>query len=118
MFDIGWDELLVIAIVALVVIGPKDLPQAFRIAGRWMAKARALARDFQSHIDDLMRESELDELKREFSDMTRPPELDDLESELMTGQVPVKKPEEQPAVAPNEAAPVQTQTETDPSRAA
>ena len=123
MFDIGWDELLVIAIVALVVIGPKDLPHAFRIAGRWMGKARALANDFRSHVDDLMRESELNDLKREFSDMTRPPELDDLESELMTGQVPAKKPEAtQPAVAaaapvaPAEPAPAPV--ETDPSRAA
>ena len=123
MFDIGWDELLVIAIVALVVIGPKDLPHAFRIAGRWMAKARALANDFRSHVDDLMRESELNDLKREFSDITRPPELDDLESELMTGQVPAKKPEvvqtaaaDAKPAAPAEAAPAPV--ETDPSRAA
>lgn len=122
MFDIGWDELLVIAIVALVVIGPKDLPHAFRLAGRWMAKARALANDFRSHVDDLMRESELNDLKREFSDMTRPPELDDLESELMTGQIPAKKPEmQQPAVAAAPAAAAEAATapvENDPSRAA
>ena len=85
MFDIGWSELLVIAIVALVVIGPKDLPHAFRTAGQWMAKARAMARDFQTHVDDLMRESQVDDLKREFTDMTRAPELDGLESELMAG---------------------------------
>ena len=87
MFDIGWSELLVIAIVALVVIGPKELPHAFRTAGQWMAKARAMAREFQTHVDDLMRESQVDDLKRELTDMTRAPELDGLESELMTGHV-------------------------------
>ena len=120
MFDIGWDELLVIAIVALVVIGPKDLPHAFRLAGRWMARARVMAREFQGHIDELMRESELDDLKREFSDVARPPELDDIESELMTGQVPAKvpvKPEVKVEPALPES-PTPEKQETDPPRAA
>ena len=90
MFDIGWDELLVIAIVALVVIGPKDLPHAFRLAGRWMARARTMAREFQSHIDDLMQESELNDLKREISDVPRPKIMDEIDSELMSGQLPAK----------------------------
>lgn len=105
MFDIGWSELLVIAIVALVVIGPKDLPHAFRTAGQWVAKARTLAREFQSHIDELMRESQIDDMKREFSDLTRPPELDGIEDELMTGQVPAKKPKPAEAAAESEPAP-------------
>lgn len=92
MFDVGWDEILVIAIVALVVIGPKDLPHALRIVGRWMAKARAMAREFQTHVDDFMRESEMADLKNEFSDIARPRELDDIDSELMTGQVPKAAP--------------------------
>lgn len=48
-----------------------------------MGKARALAREFQTHIDDLMRESEVDEMKREFNEMTRPPDFSDLEDDLM-----------------------------------
>ena len=64
MFDIGWTEMLVIAVVAIVVIGPKELPRALRTAGQWMSKARGLARDFQRHVDDMVRESELEELRQ------------------------------------------------------
>lgn len=97
MFDIGWSELLVIGVVALLVIGPKDLPQALRTVGQWVGKARALAREFQGHIDELMRESQVEEMKREFNEMARPPELEGIEDELMAGQAPkAKKPEPEP----------------------
>ena len=56
MFDIGWDELLLIALVALVVIGPKDLPAVLRTLGAWVAKARNLAGEFRSHVDEMLRE--------------------------------------------------------------
>jgi sec-independent protein translocase protein TatB len=91
MFDIGWSELLLIGVVALLVIGPKDLPLALRTLGQWTAKARALARDFQGHVDDLMRESQVADMKREFQEMARPPELDDLEGDLMAGVTPAAK---------------------------
>jgi sec-independent protein translocase protein TatB len=64
MFDIAWSELGVIAVVALVVIGPKDLPKVLRTVGQWTSKARAMAREFQSGIDDMVREAELDELRK------------------------------------------------------
>jgi len=97
MFDIGWSEFLVIGIVALVVIGPKDLPQAFRVVGQWVSKARGLAREFQSHVDDMMRESDVQDMKREFRDMTRMPEFEEIEADLMRGDLtpegkPVAKP--------------------------
>jgi sec-independent protein translocase protein TatB len=65
MFDFSWSELLVIALVALVVIGPKDLPRVLRAAGKWAGKARAVAREFQSSIDQMIRESELEEVRKE-----------------------------------------------------
>ena len=104
--DLSWGELLIIGVVALVVIGPKDLPFAFRTLGQWMAKARALAREFQTHIDDLMRESQVDDMKREFNDMTRTTEFDDLEEDLMTGRAPKPKTNETPVVPLVEPEPV------------
>jgi sec-independent protein translocase protein TatB len=65
MFDFSWSELLLIALVALVVIGPKDLPRVLRAAGKWAAKARTVAREFQSSIDQMIRESELEEVRKE-----------------------------------------------------
>ena len=65
MFDIGWDEMALIAVVSLIVIGPKDLPVVLRQLGRWTRKARTMASDFQHGVDEMMRESELAELKKE-----------------------------------------------------
>src|SRR5207302_9688763 len=65
LFDIGWPELMLIGIVALVVIGPKDLPRALRVAGFWVRKARTLSREFQSSIDQMIREAELEEVREE-----------------------------------------------------
>lgn len=70
MFDIAWSELGIIAVVALVVIGPKDLPKVLRSVGQWVAKARSMAREFQSGIDDMVRESELDELRKAAKSVT------------------------------------------------
>lgn len=64
MLDIGWSEMAVIALIALVVIGPKDLPQAMRAAAKWVRKARGLAREFQSGIDDMIREADLDDARK------------------------------------------------------
>ena len=65
MFDLSWSEILVIGTAAIIVIGPKELPGALRTAGQWMGRARALAREFQSSIDDMIRESELEKIKSE-----------------------------------------------------
>jgi sec-independent protein translocase protein TatB len=63
MFGFSWSEILIIGAIALVVIGPNDLPRAMKTAARWMSAGRKLAREFQTHVDDLVREAELDELR-------------------------------------------------------
>lgn len=65
MFDIGWPELLLLIIVAVVVVGPKDLPRLMATVGRYVARARAMAAEFQRGFEDLARETELEELKKE-----------------------------------------------------
>lgn len=66
MFDIAPTELLVVALVALVAIGPKDLPKAMRFVGHWVGKARGMARHFRAGLDTMMREAELEDLEREW----------------------------------------------------
>ncbi|MGQ0662095.1 MAG: Sec-independent protein translocase protein TatB [Pseudomonadota bacterium] len=65
MFDLSWTEILLIGVAAIIFIGPKELPGALRALGRWMGKARAMAREFQSNVDDMIRESEIADLKKE-----------------------------------------------------
>src|SRR5262245_46802901 len=69
MFDIGWGELLLIGIVALIAIGPKELPGALRTLGQWMAKVRRMAAEFQNQFHDAIREAELADLKKEVDEM-------------------------------------------------
>lgn len=69
MFDFSWSELLLIGIVALVVIGPKELPGVLRTLGQWMSKVRRMAGEFQNQFHDAMREAELADLKREVDEM-------------------------------------------------
>lgn len=64
MFDIGWTEMLVIAVVAIVVVGPRDLPKLLRALGGMVRQGRKLAREFQDGVEDFMREAELDEVKK------------------------------------------------------
>jgi len=65
MFDIGWTELAIVALIALLVIGPKELPATMRMIAGWIGKVRSLAREFQGGLDDMMRETELDKLKEQ-----------------------------------------------------
>jgi sec-independent protein translocase protein TatB len=70
LLDFGWSELMLIGIVALIVIGPKDLPKALRVAGFWVRKARTLSREFQSSVEQMVREAELDEMRQELKKAT------------------------------------------------
>jgi len=69
MFDIGWSELVVIAVVALIAIGPKELPGVLRMVGQWMGKARKMAGEFQGQFQEAMREAEMADLKKTFDDV-------------------------------------------------
>lgn len=108
MFDIGWSELLVIAVVALIAIGPKELPGVLRMVGQWMGKARRMAAEFQGQFNEAMREAEMADLKKSFDEvrdatsgltrvnlMTRltdtlgePPRLEDLDKPVADNSAP------------------------------
>ncbi|MET2826420.1 Sec-independent protein translocase protein TatB [Mesorhizobium shangrilense] len=69
MFDVGWSEMLVIAVVMIVVVGPKDLPNMLRTFGRTTAKLRAMAADFQRQFNDALKEAELDDIKKSVDEL-------------------------------------------------
>jgi sec-independent protein translocase protein TatB len=69
MFDIGWSEFVVIAVVALIAIGPKELPGVLRMVGQWMGKARRMAAEFQGQFQEAMREAEMADLKKSFDEV-------------------------------------------------
>ena len=71
MFDISWSEFLLIAVVALIVIGPKELPSVMRSLGQWTRKVRSMAADFQNQFHEAMREAEMADLKKEVDDMAQ-----------------------------------------------
>lgn len=67
MFDIGWQELFVIAVITIIVVGPKEIPRVLRTVTHWVRKIREMAREFQSSIDDIAREAELDDIKQQLA---------------------------------------------------
>ena len=123
MFDIAPTEFLLVAVIALLVIGPKDLPKAMRVVGYWMGKARGVARQFRSGIDTMVRESELAELEKTWKEENErimrehppvaPPEIegprddDDPAPPIMVEQpvvLPAPEPAgDAPATAPDKA---------------
>ncbi|ASJ90581.1 Sec-independent protein translocase protein TatB [Porphyrobacter sp. CACIAM 03H1] len=120
MFDIGAGELLVILIVAVVVIGPKDLPLAMRTAGRWIGKVRRVSAHFRSGIDAMVREAELEEMEKKWKAqneeiMRRSAALTEAEAgaPVMTGPPPAE-----PAPPPAQPEPVVApEAVTDPAPA-
>ena len=127
MFDISWGELLIIGVVALVVIGPKELPGVLRTTGQWMGKIRRMASDFQDQFKEAMREAEMDDLKKKVDEMTDSAKsytnFDPIgtvrnEIEKLVGEPPAldSKPSE-PAVQPSaaETSPAETTIAETPS---
>ena len=66
MFDIGWDEMLFTAIIAIVVIGPKDLPRALRLAGQWIGKVRRVSGHFRAGVENMIREAEIEDMEQKW----------------------------------------------------
>lgn len=98
MFDIGWSELLIIGIVALIAIGPKELPGVLRAMGHWVGKVRRMASDFQDQFREAMREAEVADLKRQFDEASA--KATSFTNPLETAQKEVEKafnPEPAPA---------------------
>jgi sec-independent protein translocase protein TatB len=69
MFDFAWSEIAVIAVVALIAIGPKDMPVAIRAVTGWLKKARRMAAEFQTHVDEMVREANLDEVRDHINEL-------------------------------------------------
>ena len=97
MFDIGWSELLVIAVVAIVVVGPKDLPRLMRSFGHYAGKLRRAASDFQSQFEEAMRESEIDEVRKAIDSVRENTPAVDLKAPI-DKPVMLPKPTPQPSV--------------------
>jgi len=100
---LGFSEILVLGVIALLVVGPKDLPVMLRELGRWSRKMQAMAAEFRQGFDELARQAELDELRKEVDAMRQAAQLPDLETAL-TG----------PAVIEGEASAVSTIDEPEP----
>ena len=89
MFDIGWQELIILMLIALIVVGPKDLPRIVKTAGQWMGKARGYARDFQRTIEEAADVTELDAIKKEIDEANR--ELSTAKRDVNEGADAVKR---------------------------
>ena len=68
MLDVGWQELFLIAVITIIVVGPKEIPRVLRTVTVWIRKVKDMAREFQSSIDDIAREAELDDIKKQLAE--------------------------------------------------
>ena len=82
MFEIGWSEILVIAVVAIVVIGPKDLPRVMRTVGQWTGKMKRMGREFQNQFNEALREAELEGVRKDIQDIMATDPLKDVKAEM------------------------------------
>jgi len=117
MFDIGWSELLVIAVVAIIVIGPKDLPRVMRSVGHYAGKLRRAASDFQRQFEEAMRETEIDEVRKAIESVRENAPSADLKA-LIDKPVMLPKQTQQPPPASQSTESAATVTETEVKPAA
>lgn len=112
MFDIGWSEILVIAVVAIVVVGPKDLPPMLRAFGRTVSKMRKMAGEFQGQFNEALREAELDDVKKSFDELRGLNPLNDIRRSLDPMAGPIARPAPAPLPPPIDQ-PAQPETALD-----
>ena len=106
LFDIGWSEMLVIAIVAIVVVGPKDLPRMLRAFGNTVGKMRKMAGEFQKQFNEALREAELDDVKKSIDEVRDMNPMRDIRKGILSMEEAAKAPVAKPAPAPVAEAPV------------
>jgi len=83
MFDLfSWSHIVILLTVALVVVGPKDLPRLMNMAGKWAGKARAMANEFRKSFDEMARQAELDELRKEIEDLKKNSPVSDIADQV------------------------------------
>ena len=116
---IGFSELLLIGLAALIIIGPKDLPMMMRKLGQIMGKGRRMAREFQAAFDDIARQSELDELKKEIQELRKSNTLASAQDDLAAYEADVNSAimREHPAAAPPPVEPPESKPEGSPDTA-
>lgn len=100
MLDIGWSEILVIAVVAIVVVGPKDLPPMLRALGRTISKMRRMAGEFQGQFNEALKEAELDDVKKSFDELRGLNPMNDIKNSLNPLSGPIAKPAASPVPPP------------------
>ena len=127
MFDIGWSELLVIGVVAIVVVGPKELPRLMRTFGHYLGKVRHMAADFQRQFEEAVRDSEIDEVRKAMQDfhaqasdvnlrgtvdkplmMPKPAEPAPAAAEVAEAALPAPKPKPKPRAKKAKTVPAKT----------
>jgi len=91
MFDIGWTEILIIAVVAIIVVGPKDLPRMLRSLGRYAGQLRRTAGEFRAQFDDAIRDSELDELRSTLQDASDLNPINQIRDSITDSMAPLKE---------------------------
>ena len=88
MFDLSWTHILIVLVVALVVVGPKDLPRMMHTVGKWVGKARSMADQFRKSFDEMTKQAELDELRQEIEALRRERPLASVANDLHQSILP------------------------------
>jgi sec-independent protein translocase protein TatB len=115
MFDVAPTELMLVALVALVVIGPKDLPKLMRTVGYWVGRARGVARHFRSGMDEMMRQAEIEEMEKRWAAENARIMREHPATDVPAAEQPDIPPYSPPAVETAEAAPSHPVTASDES---